>query len=312
MSTLAGAQSDAGTIERMLVRHVRDAFVEPAKIQAEWRQLGFTAPPDLDRAIGEYDAFLATLRRSGATIDALPASPDLTLDSVYVRDASIVSDRGVILCRMGKPQRKDEPAAHARYCREAGLSVLGAIEPPGTLEGGDFVWLDGRAAAVGLGYRTNSEGVRQLRALLDDAVDELIEVPLPHWKGPDDVFHLMSIFSPVMRDLAVVYSPLLPVPFRQLLLARGISLIEVPDEEFGTMGANVLAIGPRHALMVGGNPRTRGLLEAAGIEVVEYAGAEISLLGGGGPTCLTRPLSRRIDVPSRAMSPSRTRPSDSR
>ena len=148
-----------------------------------------------------------------------------------------------------------------------------------------------RTIAVGRGYRTNDEGIRQLQALVGPHV-RVVVVPLPHWRGAGDVFHLMSIISPVDRDLAVVYSPLMSVPFRELLLDRGIGLIEVPDEEFETMGANVLALAPRRCLMVDGNPRTRALLEQAGAEVLTYEGHEISVKGGGGPTCLTRPIDR--------------------
>jgi N-dimethylarginine dimethylaminohydrolase len=169
--------------------------------------------------------------------------------------------------------------------------VAGSIEPPGRIEGGDVVWLDARTVAVGRGYRTNAEGVRQFRALLGPQVD-VIEVPLPHWKGPGDVMHLMSLISPVDRDLAVVYSPLLPVPFHEQLLARGIGRVDTPDAEFDSMATNVLALAPRHCVMLAGNPRTRAALERAGATVVEYTGVEISVKGAGGPTCLTRPLVR--------------------
>jgi N-dimethylarginine dimethylaminohydrolase len=286
------AQSEVGTLRRVLLKHPREAFGAPERIDAEWRTLNFTAAPDLARAIDDYERFTAMLRASGTAIDFLPAAPGTTMDSLFVRDASIVCDRGAILCRMGKPQRAGEPEAQAASLRAAGVEVLGRIEPPGTLEGGDVAWLDARTLAVGRGYRTNDDGIRQLRALLGDAIDELIVVPLPHWRGPSDVFHLMSILSPVDRDLAVVYSPLMPVPFREALLARGMQLVEVPDAEFDSMGCNVLAIAPRRCVMVAGNPLTRDRLERAGCEVLEYEGAEISLKGGGGPTCLTRPLRR--------------------
>jgi len=160
------------------------------------------------------------------------------------------------------------------------------------MEGGDVAWINERNVAVGLGYRTNAEGIRQLRSLLGSEVDRVVPVPLPHWHGPGDVFHLMSMFSPVDRDLAVVYSRLLPVPFRQLLLKHGCELVEVPDEEFESMGCNVLAVGPRRCVALEGNPITRPRLEAAGAEVHTYRGREISTKGGGGPTCLTRPLVR--------------------
>jgi N-dimethylarginine dimethylaminohydrolase len=284
--------SEVGEITELVVKHARDAFGGPETIGAEWRALGFTHAPDYAKAIAEYDQFLDLLARANARLHFLPKAAGTGLDSIYVRDASVICDRGVILCSMGKPQRAWEPAAQGAAFRDWDVPVVGEIRKPGRLEGGDVVWLDARTIVVGRGYRTNDEGIRQLRELLGDSIDDLIVVPLPHWKGPGDVFHLMSILSPVDRDLAVVYSPLMPVPLREQLEAHGMSFVEVPDEEFGSMGANVLALSPRRAVMVAGSPRTRALLEQAGTEVFVYAGKEISLKGGGGPTCLTRPIDR--------------------
>lgn len=284
--------SEVAPLRRVLLKHPREAFADAATIAAQWRELNFTAPPDPVRAADEYDRFVDALRSAGAEPLFLPHHPAATLDSIYVRDASIVVPGGLVLCRMGKRTRAHEPAAQRdALALFGGPPIVGAIEPPGCLEGGDIVWLDPHTIVVGRGYRTNDEGIRQLRALLTDAV-EVIVVPLPHWRGDGDVMHLMSLVSPVDDDLAVVYSPLLPVPFREHLLRRGILLVEVPDEEFPTMGANVLALGPRRCLMLAGNSQTRARLEAAGAEVLEYVGAEISVKGAGGPTCLTRPLER--------------------
>jgi N-dimethylarginine dimethylaminohydrolase len=286
------AQSETGAITRLLLKRPRDAFRDAATIAQQWRRLNFVSAPDIAEAIAEYDRFVSILDRQGVAAHFLPESDGTTLDSIYVRDASVVCERGAILCRMGKPAREGEPDAQAAAFRAIGYPIAGTVVPPGRLEGGDVVWLDRRTIVVGRGYRTNDAGIGQLHAMLRDDVDQLIVVPLPHWQGSEDVFHLMSIISPIDRDLAVVYSPLMPVPFRELLLARGISLVEVPDGEFATMGANVLAIGPRRALMLTGNPITRRRLEAAGVEVIEYEGDNISMKGGGGPTCLTRPLLR--------------------
>ncbi len=273
----------------LFVKHARDAFRSRQRIEAEWRDLNFTAPPDLARAVRQYDAFAACLEAGGARVEWLPANDETGLDAIYTRDASVFTPGGMVLCRMGKPQRANEPDAQERAFRALGVEIAGRIEPPGTLEGGDVTWLDARTLVVGRGYRTNDAGIEQLRALVAGAVDEFVVVPLPHWRGAGDVFHLMSIISPIDRDLAVVYPPLLPVPFREWLLGRGIALVDVPDEEFDSMGANVLAIAPRSCLMIEGNPITRGRLHAAGATVQEYEGTEISLKGGGGPTCLTRP-----------------------
>lgn len=275
----------------LFVKHAKDAFVDRNRIAAEWKGLGFVAPPDLKRAIAEYDQFLERIRRLGGEPRLLPRQTGVGLDSIYTRDASVACPQGVILCRMGKSLRSGEPKAQRAAFEQAGVGIVGTIEPPGTLEGGDVTWIGDRLVAVGRGYRTNDDGIRQLRIHLADMIDELVVVPLPHWRGPADVFHLMSIISPVDRHLAVVYSPLMPVPFRERLISLGVTLIEVPDEEFDSMGANVLAVTPRRCLVLAGSPGTRQRLEQAGVEVLEYEGREISLKGGGGPTCLTRPLS---------------------
>lgn len=284
-------RTEVGRLREVLVKHARDAFRDQATIDRQWRTLGFGRRPDFARAVEESDRFIEILEAEGAAPRLVPAD-DAGLDSVYPRDTAVMLGEGAILCRMGKAARASEPPATRAALEAAGVAVHGTIEGTGRLEGGDVAWLDEGMLAVGRGYRTNVEGICQLRGLLADSAVEIVEVSLPHWRGADDVFHLMSMFSPLAPDLALVFSPLLPVPFRELLLAREIDLVEVPEEEFQTMGCNALAIAPRRCLLLKGNPVTRGRLEHAGVHVLEYAGSEISLPGAGGPTCLTLPLRR--------------------
>ena len=288
------ALNEYGALRRALLATPQQMFGSHDRVSEQWRSLNFTAAPDLDRAIEQFAVFESLVRTSGTAIDHLPGNAALTLDGLYVRDASIATPAGMVLCRMGKGARQHEPAAQAKAFAGMGIAIAGAIDPPGQIEGGDVVWFDELTLAVGHGYRTNREGIGQLAALLGDKV-EIQVVPLPHYRGPGDVFHLMSIISPVAEDAAVVYSPLMPVPFRQWLCERGVRLIEVPDGEFESMGANVLAIAPRRCVMLEGNPITRDRLEAVGVEVAVYEGSEISVKGGGGPTCLTRPLARALE-----------------
>jgi N-dimethylarginine dimethylaminohydrolase len=291
-SATLGPQSETGRLRRVLLKPPEAAFCDARRIEREWRDLGYTAPPRLESAIEEHARFAAILRAAGAQVCALPPADGTGLDSLYARDSTVTCARGVILCNMGKPARSGEPRAVAAALEPLGVSVCGAIAGAGTLEAGDVVWLDARTVVAGRGYRSNDEGIRQLRALLGDEVDELIVVPLPHWHGPGECLHLMSLLSPVDRDLAVVYSPLLSVPFREALLARGIELVEVPASELASQGTNVLALGPRHCLMLAGNRETQAALERAGCRVETFEGREICHKGGGGPTCLARPLER--------------------
>ena len=286
------SQSEVGKIQKILIKHPRDAFISQENVDAQWRALNYSACPDYSNALDEYEIFVSLLKRDASEIHFLPRSEKTGLDSVYVRDALITTPKGVVLCSMGKKARRGEPSAAGKYLSELGIPLLGAITGEGRLEGGDLIWLDERTLAIGQGYRTNEEGIRQLKELTAGAVDEFIVVPLPHWRGPKDVFHLMTTISPVDLDLAVVYSRLLPVPFRQWLINRGMKLVELPDSEFRSMGCNILATSPRKCIMLAGNPQTKRMLEDEGVEVSEYVGEEISRKGAGGPTCLTRPVVR--------------------
>jgi N-dimethylarginine dimethylaminohydrolase len=279
-------------LRRVLLKHARTAFLDESHVAGSWQALGYRGCPSFDLALRQYQGFLDLLAREVPEIEFLDVGAGTSLDSIYAYDPAIVTTRGTILCRMGKTQRSAEPDATGAYLESAGIPTLGRIEPPGTLEAGDVVWLDSRTIAVGRGYRTNDEGIRQLRSLLAPLLSEVIVVPLPHWGGPGACLHLMGLISLVDGDLAVTYSRALPVFMREWLLEHGYTLVDVSDEEHKTLACNVLALAPRRCLMVAGNPVTRGLLEDAGATVLEYEGSEISLKGSGGPTCLTRPLLR--------------------
>jgi N-dimethylarginine dimethylaminohydrolase len=285
-------RSEVGKIEKILLKHPGDAFINQENINAQWEQLNYFGCPDYDLAKSEYESFIELLKRDVSEIHFLPQSGKTGLDSVYVHDPVIVTEKGAILCSMGKQARRGEAAAVAEYLAELDIRIVGAITGEGRLEGGDLLWLGGRTLAVGLGYRTNEDGIRQLKELTDDIIDEFMVVPLPHWSGPDNVLHLMSLISPVDYDLAVVYSRLLPVPFRRWLIDRGMKLIEVPDSEFATMACNVLAVAPRKCIVLSGSPITKRMLEDEGVEVRKFQGEEICRKGAGGATCLTRPLLR--------------------
>lgn len=291
-----GTPSEVGPIRGLLLKHPREAWLDQKSIRKQWKALGYTDEPDLAQACDEYDAFVATLRRFVPEIHFLPTDTRTGLDSIYVRDSACEAPGGIVLCRMGKPLRSEEPRAVGEYCAKAGWTVLGEIREPGSLEGGDVAWLNAKTVAVGHGYRTNAEGIRQFHELVAADGCEVIEVPLPHWDGPGDVFHLMSVLSPVDERKLLVYARLLPVPFRKSLLERGFMLLEVPEAEFPGMACNVLAFAPGKCLALAGNPRTARILAEAGIEVLTYDGNEISRKGAGGPTCLTRPLVRSSEL----------------
>ncbi|RIA08484.1 N-dimethylarginine dimethylaminohydrolase [Flavobacteriaceae bacterium MAR_2010_72] len=279
-------------LQSVFINPVENAFVSQTKLDADWKRLNYLEQPNFNKAIEEYEAFEALFLKSEIRVHHFPFHNSVKIDAIYCRDASIATDFGMILCNMGKVGRKNEPALQRQVYTDHQIPILGEIKSPGTLEGGDVAWLDEKTLAVGHTYRTNEEGIRQLKSLLEPKGISILVAELPHYKGKEDVFHLMSILSPVDKNLAVVYSPLMPIKFRNELIQRSFQLIEVPDDELESMGCNVLALAPRQCVMVDGNKLTQKRLEAAGCSVAVFTGEEISIKGGGGPTCLTRPMLR--------------------
>lgn len=287
MTTPYGCQSMVEPLRRVLVRRPDEAFgdADPAR----WH---YTSRPDLQEARREHDALVDLLRGAGAEVIEHAAPQPDRADAIYVFDPVLITERGAVLLRMGKALRRGEEEALGLRLREAGVPTFAALEGEATAEGGDLLWLDRHILAAGQGFRTNAEGLRQLREILAPLDVEVIPVELPYFGGPEACLHLLSLISLVDHDLAVVYPSLLAVPFWRFLRDRGIRLIEVPDEEFPTQASNVLALSPRKVLMLEGNPITQRRLEEAGCEVLTYRGREISWKAEGGPTCLTRPVWR--------------------
>ena len=279
-------------ITEVAIRSPLSSFIDNDKILNEWKALRFHAKPNLKRAMIEYTHFKGLLEDDGISIIDLPSSKLLTIDSIYTRDSILISKGGLILCNMGRSSRTPEAGANFNILASQGYKMAGQIKAPGTLEGGDFIWIDDHHAAVGLGPRTNAEGIRQLKEILGPSV-ELHIVNLPQPSHPDDVLHLMSIISPLDKDLSLIYKPFMPESFTNWLSNLGIKFIEVSDKEYLLMGCNVLATSPRSIIMLEQLPCVQSELERAGCKIRTYKGMEISRKGEGGPTCLTRPLERK-------------------
>lgn len=264
-----------------------------AATEHDWTDLAYLHPVDQQKSRDEHAAFVELLTASGAEVVVAPPDEPGYMDAVFCYDPSLMTDGGAVLLRPGKPQRVDEVAFHAQTYAQIGVPILGAIEAPGTVEGGDTLWIDDHTLAIGRGYRTNRAGIAQLQEIVEPLDVTVIAYDLAHYHGPGECLHLMSFISPVADKLAVVYLPLMPVQLVEDLQDRGWSFIEVPDEEFEPMACNVLALGPRSVVVMDGNPVTRARMEAAGCTVQVYPGAEISYNRAGGPTCLSRPLWRK-------------------
>jgi N-dimethylarginine dimethylaminohydrolase len=275
-----------------MVAHLKRVLVRPPRPDdaADWRAHGWRAEPDPVGMAAEHESFCAELETAGAEVVTARAALAPCPDAIYVHDPALIGREGAVLLRPGKPERRIEVEAIAADLEAAGVPVSARLDGPATAEGGDTLWLDESTLLVGRGYRTNDAGIRALAEALPGV--EIVPFDLPHLRGAAEVLHLLSLLSPLDVDLVVAYLPLLPVRLVELLRERGIDIVEVPDDEFESMGPNVLALAPRVALALDGNLETRRRMERAGVDVRVYRGAEISLKGDGGPTCLTRPLLR--------------------
>ncbi|MEK4173987.1 arginine deiminase family protein [Lysinibacillus sp. FSL L8-0312] len=279
-------------LKHVIVKHPKDAFRSQAHLSDEWKTFNYLSEPNYEEALREYAEFIRILEKYVDTIDYLPANDEVGLDSLYAHDPVKFTPNGAIILKSGKKLRQSEAAVYKAFLQEKGIPIIGELTGEAVSDGGDLVWLDDRTLVVGRGYRTNDEAIHQLKEMTADMVDEFIVVQLLHDLGEAECLHLMSFISMVDRDLAVVHSRLMPVFFRQLLIERGIQLIEVPKDEYDALGCNVLALAPRVYVIPEGNKVTKQQLLDAGATVFEYKGDEITVKGTGGPTCLTCPVVR--------------------
>ena len=287
-----GCTSMVDPLERVIMKSPITAWKDINKIKNNWKDLHFSAEPIYNKAISQFDQLMNLIESFGTEILMLPSDNKTNLDSIYTHDPGITTSTGIIIGNMGKAERENEPKTLKNFLIHNNIPVVGEIKYPGIIEGGDVLWINKRTIAVGEGYRTNKEGIQQLKIILGNQIDQIITVPLPHWRGSETCLHLMSNVSPIDYNLYLIYPKLLPVRFIEYLKNQNIKLINVPNEEYESMACNVLALAPKKCIMMSGNPKTKKLLESNNVEVFTYDGSEISLKGAGGPTCLTRPICR--------------------
>ncbi len=281
-----------GALRRVMVCSPMDAgWARPQRL-AEWKKLGYDQEPNFALAQEQHDALRAELEAAGAEVIALPDGDGFTLDAVYAHDPSLMTDWGAICLHMGKAERNAESAAHAAKYRGLGVPVLSEIAAPGMAEAGDMVWLDGKTLLVGRGYRTNAAGIEQLRGLLEPKGVHVIAAPLPHGGGPAVCLHLMSLMSMLDKQTVLVDMEWLAVETVELLRERGLRFVGIAAGERATLACNVLSLGNGRLLALAENAKTNARLRAAGFDVRTFPGSELAVNGGGGPTCLTRPVLR--------------------
>lgn len=287
-----GCQSMTGKIQTILLKRPEQAFISQENLDRTWEDFRYFGCPDYQQVLREYDAFEQIIRDHVPNVYYLPQDDRAGLDSIYTHDPLKVTKKGAVYFPMGKALRGRESLATEEFLLSQGVPTLGRIAAPGKMEGGDVLWLDERTVAIGRGYRTNDEGIRQFKEITRDVIDEYVIVPMPHGDGEDCCLHLMSIISLVDRDKAVVYSKYMPVVFREYLLDRGMTLIECGDQEYDYLGTNLLALEPGVCILIDGCPEIQAKLREAGVTVYTYPGRELSYRGTGGPTCLTCPVER--------------------
>jgi N-dimethylarginine dimethylaminohydrolase len=290
--TRFNGHSMVGALKRVLVCSPRTACWNQPERAARWRGLGFVHPPDFAIAQAQHKALCRELEACGAEVEDIPPAMELSLDAVYAHDASLPTDFGLILMRPGKANRVPEGKHHGSFCQILGIPMLAKITAPATTEAGDMLWLDAKTLLIGHGYRTNAQGIHQMRALLKSKGVEVLSAPLPHGPGPSACLHLMSLISLLDEHTALVDLPWLAVETVELLKTRGYNLIEIEYSERGALACNVLSLGEKRLLALEESAKTNEKLRQAGFDVRTFPGSELCINGSGGPTCLTRPLLR--------------------
>ena len=273
-----------------MVAPLKRVAVRPPSPRGDYSKAHWAQPLDLDLLATQHADFVALLTSLGVGVEILNPVDDMP-DAIFTYDPAFVVPSGVIECQGAKAVRAGEPPLLAAELEGLGVPRVGRLTGAATADGGDMFWLDNTTLAIGRSYRTNQVAVDQIRAMVEPDGINVEVFDLPHDQGPEYCLHLMSVVSPIRDDLAVVFERLAPVALLQALAVRGIETISVPDEDYESLGCNVLTVAPGVVVIAEGNEATATLLRNHGVTVHTYNASEINK-GEGGPTCLTRPIHR--------------------
>ncbi|MFC4147261.1 dimethylargininase [Micromonospora mangrovi] len=222
---------------------------------------------DVARARRQHEAYRAALAEAGWEVREVAPADDCP-DAVFVEDTVVVCDDLAVLTRPGAPQRRPEIAGTEKTVREAGLEVV-RVEAPGTLDGGDVLQV-GTTVYVGLGGRTDEEGVAQLGARLATRGRTVVPVPLRA------VLHLKSAVTALPDGTLLA----LPELFDAAALGQPVRAV---DEE---AGCHVVPLGDDLVLLAASAPRTAALVAELGFTPVVVDISEYEKLEGC-VTCLS-------------------------
>jgi dimethylargininase len=284
---LYGVNSMVAPLKRVVVKRPDRQFAV-----SDFEKWHYTSPPNLELSQAHHDVLTSILKQQGAEVIYHGEELAGLADAIFVYDPVFVTPFGSIVLQVGKELRRGEEEPLGRKLEEVGVPILGRLIGDARAEGGDMFWLDETTLAVGLGFRTNAEGVRQIKEMLGPRGITVITTELPYGDGPAACLHLMSLISLVDTDLAVVYPKFIATPFWQELEKRNFKFITVSDQEFLTQATNVLTLSPKVVIMPEKNPETKAKLESVGCTVHTYPCSELTFKAEGGPTCLTRPVLR--------------------
>ena len=242
-----------------------------------------------------YSSFTKILTDLDVKILWMESKNNENADSIFTYDASFMTPRGAILLLPGKPLRKGEEKIHEAFYKKNNIPIIGRLSGSASAEGGDIFWVDKETVVIGKSFRTNQEGIEQIKRIFNAFNVIVFSFDLPFFLGSEACLHMMSLISLVDDKKALTYKTLLPIGLVQLLEKKGYDLIEAPEDEFISsegLNINVLAIKPGECVMISGFPKTKKTLENNGVNVHTFEGNSLCIGCEGGPTCLTRPILR--------------------
>ena len=258
----------------------------------KWNYGNSFDPNKIDR---NYSSFTKILTDLDVKILWMTCENNEIADSIFTYDASFMTSKGAILLSPGKPLRKGEEKIHEAFYKKNNIPIIGKLSGSAIAEGGDMFWLDNETLVIGKGFRTNQQGIDQIKGVMNTYNVKVVPFDLPFFRGPESCLHMMSLISLVDEKKALIYNSLLPIGLVQLLEKKGYNLIKAPEDEFISsegLNINVLAIKPGECVMISGFPKTKKALERSGVNVHTFEGNSLCIGCEGGPTCLTRPILR--------------------
>ncbi|WP_432354239.1 dimethylarginine dimethylaminohydrolase family protein [Sporosarcina sp. A2] len=220
--------------------------------------------PDYELLLTQHERYVKALEKCGVAVTELAASEEFP-DSTFVEDAAVLTPNFAVITNPGAESRNAE-TVEIEAVAKTFYRKFYFIQAPGTLDGGDILQADDHFY-IGISERTNEEGAKQLKEILESENYYATIIPLKEF------FHLKTGIAYLGNNQMIVAGEFVSHPafnsYEKIVIGK--------EDEYS---ANCIQVND-YVIIPSGFPETNRKLTDAGYQTIELDMSEVQKHDGG-------------------------------